>query len=135
MAKPFSNKIKFAIAGTLLVPCLARLALPDTGHEYIYYRYIALCFVGGLTGFLIGLMRDRQVRSRSKGRKLQPSGQKVVHRQDTNAESTLYFGNNKSYTFHLPECHRAKKLRNRVIFTSRQRAVNIGYVPCKLCNP
>ena len=137
MALSINNKIKFAIVGALLVPCIARLAIHGAGYEYIHYRYLLLCFFGGLTGFLVGLMIDGRVRlrSKSKERKQQLSGQKIEHSQNTNAESTLYFGNNKSHTFHRPECHRAKKLRNRVIFTSRQRAVNLEYIPCRLCKP
>jgi micrococcal nuclease len=74
-------------------------------------------------------------RSKSKERKQHLSGQKIVHRQDANSESTLYFGNNNSQTLHLPECHIAKKISDSVIFISRERAVNLGYIPCKLCNP
>ena len=53
------NKIKFAIIGAFLVPCFGRLALHGTGHEHDYYRYFVPFFVGGLAGFLIGLMKDR----------------------------------------------------------------------------
>lgn len=128
-----NNKIKFAVIGAVLAPCMARFVIYSTGHEYIYNRYLLLLLLGGFTGFLIGLMRDRRVKPRSKPNKR--SGQKVAHRKHTNTESTLHFGNNNSLTFHLPECHRAKKLRNRAIFTSRERAINLGYMPCKLCNP
>ncbi|UCD89793.1 MAG: hypothetical protein JSW04_15610, partial [Desulfobacterales bacterium] len=126
-------KIKFALVGTLLALGIAHLNMHGTGHEYIYHRYLMPCLFGGLTGFLIGLMRDRRVRLKSKSMK--GSGKKFAHSQDTNTESTLYFGNNNTLTFHLPECHRSKKLRNRVIFKSRERAVNLGYIPYKLCIP
>lgn len=53
------NKIKFAIAGALLVPCFGRFALHGTGHEHDYYRYLVPFFIGGLAGFLIGLMKDK----------------------------------------------------------------------------
>ncbi len=53
------NKTKFAIIGAVLVPCFGRLALHGSGHEHDYYRYFVPLFVGGLAGFLIGLMKDR----------------------------------------------------------------------------
>lgn len=85
------------------------------GHEYIY-RYLLLLFLfGGLIGFFIGLMKDRRVRLRSILKK--GSYQNAKHRQGTSTEPTLYFGNSNSLTFHLPECHRTKKLRNTTIFS------------------
>jgi PAS domain S-box-containing protein len=53
------NKIKFAMAGALIVPCFGRFALHGTGHEHDYYRYLVPFFVGGLAGFLIGFMKDK----------------------------------------------------------------------------
>ena len=132
MVLSINNKIKFSIVGALLVPCIGLFIMHGTGHEYIY-RYLLLLLFGGLIGFFIGLMRDRRVGARSKSKK--GSYQKADHREGTNTEPTLYFGNSNSFTFHLPECHRAKKLRDRVIFTSKERAFNLGYKPCKLCNP
>jgi hypothetical protein len=55
------NKIKFAMAGALLVPCFGRFALHGTGHEHDYYRYLVPFFVGGLAGFLIGFMKDKKI--------------------------------------------------------------------------
>jgi len=56
--KDGSYKIKFAILGSVLVPCFGRLALHGTGFEYDIYRYLVPLFVGGLAGYLIGLMKD-----------------------------------------------------------------------------
>ena len=56
------NKIKFAIIGALFVLCLARLNLHGTGQKYDLYRYFIPLIVGGLSGFVIGLMKDRGIK-------------------------------------------------------------------------
>ena len=135
----FSNKIKFATVGALLVPCFAHLTLHTTRHDYIYYMYFVLFLVGGFAGFLIGRMKDRWLKQRlkSKGEHQQSSDHKIVSCQDTNNDPVLYIGNNKSHTVHLPECRTIKKLTscNKIIFASRQRAINLEYVPCNVCKP
>ena len=60
--RPIPYKIKFAIFGALLVPCFGHLALRGTGYEYEHFRYLVPFFVGGLAGFLIGLMKDRWIK-------------------------------------------------------------------------
>ena len=139
MTLSFSNKIKFATVGALFVPCFAHLTLHTTRHDYIYYMYFVLFLVGGFAGFLIGRMKDRWLKQRlkSKGEHKQSSDHKIVSRQDTNNAPVLYIGNNKSHTVHLPECRTIKKLTscNKIIFASRQRAINLEYVPCNVCKP
>jgi PAS domain S-box-containing protein len=54
-----SYKAKFAILGAILVPCFGRLALHGTGFEHNLYRYFVPLFVGGLSGYLIGFMKDK----------------------------------------------------------------------------
>jgi hypothetical protein len=139
MAQSFSNKIKFATVGALLVPCFAHLALYTTKHDYIFYMYFVLFLVGGFSGFLTGRMKDRRLKQtpKSKGEQQQTSDHKIVSSQSTNNDSGLYIGNNKSHTVHLPECRTIKKLTscNKIIFASRQRALNLEYVPCNVCKP
>jgi hypothetical protein len=97
MAQSFSNKIKFATVGALLVPCFAHLALYTTKHDYIFYLYSVLFLVGGFSGFLTGRMKDRRLKQRpkSKGEQQQTSDHKIVTSQDTNNAPVLYIGNNK----------------------------------------
>ena len=48
-----------------------------------------------------------------------------------------YVGNSNTMKFHTPNCPSASKIsdRNKVTFSSRDAAINNGYVPCKICNP
>lgn len=51
--------------------------------------------------------------------------------------SEFYIGNKKSKIFHNPKCSSVKRMRdeNKVIFDSREEALNTGFRPCKRCNP
>jgi hypothetical protein len=49
--------------------------------------------------------------------------------------NTSYIGNKNSMKFHLPSCRFLPGEKNRVVFASRQEAINKGYVPCKICKP
>lgn len=51
--------------------------------------------------------------------------------------SSVYIGNKNSYKFHSSECEAVGKMseKNKVIFNSRDDAINSGYNPCKICNP
>ena len=48
-----------------------------------------------------------------------------------------YVGNSSKKKLHLGSCGSTKKIapHNRVVFSSREEAINAGYVPCKRCNP
>jgi competence protein ComEC len=46
-----------------------------------------------------------------------------------------YIGNKNSKKFHKPSCHTLPDEKNRVYFSSREKAINAGYVPCKNCDP
>lgn len=48
-----------------------------------------------------------------------------------------YVGNANSKKFHYSDCSAAQKIKssNRVEFSSREEAINMGYVPCKKCQP
>lgn len=46
-----------------------------------------------------------------------------------------YIGNRGSQVFHRPDCPNLPKEENRVVFSSRQEAVDAGYRPCGNCEP
>lgn len=51
--------------------------------------------------------------------------------------SGSYIGNANSGKFHVASCSSVGKMseKNKVLFSSRDEAINQGYVPCKRCNP
>lgn len=53
------------------------------------------------------------------------------------SDSGSYVGNSNSGKFHVASCSSVGKMseKNKVLFSSRDAAINQGYVPCKRCNP
>ena len=53
------------------------------------------------------------------------------------ALASTYIGNANSGKFHYADCPTVNKMNpaNRVDFSTRDEAINAGYVPCKRCNP
>ena len=51
--------------------------------------------------------------------------------------ASSYVGNANSRKFHYADCSSVNKMNpaNRVDFSTRDEAINAGYVPCKRCNP
>ena len=56
---------------------------------------------------------------------------------DSSSGSGSYVGNSNSGKFHVASCSSVGKMseKNKVFFSSRDAAINQGYVPCKRCNP
>ncbi|MEA4890740.1 MAG: MBL fold metallo-hydrolase [Clostridiaceae bacterium] len=48
---------------------------------------------------------------------------------------TSYIGNKETKKFHKPSCSSLPDEKNRISLSSRDEAINAGYVPCKKCNP
>ena len=46
-----------------------------------------------------------------------------------------YIGNKNSKKFHKPDCRSLPAPKNRIIFSSRENAINAGYSACRNCNP
>ena len=48
-----------------------------------------------------------------------------------------YIGNANTKKFHYADCSSVNKMNpaNRVDFTTREEAINAGYIPCKRCQP
>ena len=49
----------------------------------------------------------------------------------------VYFGSSKSNKFHRSDCQYVQRIKsgNLVGFRSREEALRMGYVPCKVCRP
>ncbi len=50
-------------------------------------------------------------------------------------EEITYIGNKNTKKFHLPDCHTLPAEKNRVELSSYDEAIDLGFVPCKNCNP
>ncbi|MCD4674865.1 MAG: hypothetical protein K8S18_02580, partial [Desulfobacula sp.] len=61
----------------------------------------------------------------------------VDHQTSVQTDAGIYICIKRSYKFHRQECRWARKISssNILFFKSRQKAVNQGYTPCKVCNP
>lgn len=48
-----------------------------------------------------------------------------------------YWGSKKSDKFHYPSCKWAQKIKpgNRIVFKTKEDAIKVGYIPCKVCRP
>ena len=48
-----------------------------------------------------------------------------------------YVGSSKSNKYHRPSCTSAQRIKpaNLVSFSSKEEAMQAGYVPCKVCKP
>ncbi|WP_405378681.1 hypothetical protein [Phascolarctobacterium sp.] len=53
------------------------------------------------------------------------------------ASAANYIGNSNTAKFHDEGCRHANKIKagNKVVFPSKQEAVNKGYKPCGVCRP
>lgn len=53
------------------------------------------------------------------------------------SSGATYWGSSKSGKFHRPSCEWGQKISssNKVVFHSRDQAINSGYVPCQVCSP
>ncbi len=51
--------------------------------------------------------------------------------------TTTYIGNKNSGKFHYADCTSVAKMKeyNKVVLTSREQAISLGYEPCQICNP
>lgn len=66
------------------------------------------------------------------------SSHKPTSTQSTSSsDSASYVGNANSGKFHVASCQSVSDMseKNKVFFSSRDDAVNQGYIPCKRCNP
>ena len=55
----------------------------------------------------------------------------------TNVLASSYMGNSNTGKFHYSSCRWAHKIapHNRVPLNSREEAIEMGFVPCKVCRP
>lgn len=78
--------------------------------------------------------KDNTVILRTDGKTIINSSGEEFKTQETSLE-VVYIGNKNSKTFHSEACANLPSEKNRVIFASRDDAVNSGYKVCGNCNP
>ncbi len=122
--KLIPDKIKYSVCCAILFPVIARINFHNTGLEYDYYRYIAPLLIGGIVGFLIGLMKDRWVKINSNLESLvhERTGDLNNKIQELNAskknniqligELKKALKEVKTLSGFLPICSHCKKVRN-----------------------
>lgn len=122
--KLIPDRIKYSVCCAILFPVIARINFHNTGLEYDYYRYIAPFLIGGIAGFLIGLMKDRWVKINSNLESLvhERTGDLNNKIQELNAskknniqligELKKALKEVKTLSGFLPICSHCKKVRN-----------------------
>ena len=50
-------------------------------------------------------------------------------------DEDYYIGNTSTHKFHRPGCSGLPSEKNRIIFDTRDAAINAGYEPCGICKP
>ena len=68
----------------------------------------------------------------------EPKQQETTAKSSSSSSSAAtYWASSNSGKFHNPSCEWAQKIsgKNKVVFHSREEAINSGYVPCQVCSP
>lgn len=55
----------------------------------------------------------------------------------SSSSGQTYWASSNSGKFHYPSCEWGQKIsgKNKVVFNSREQAINAGYAPCQVCSP
>ena len=61
--------------------------------------------------------------------------QKKYHRKKRKRKEKYYLSKEKGKVFHRPHCKFAKKIKKKVRFKTRSKAVKSGLRPCRVCKP
>lgn len=61
-----------------------------------------------------------------------PANNNIVENEEKNLN---YIGNKNSNKFHTANCSTLPAEENRILFDTRDDAINADYEPCKKCNP
>lgn len=84
---------------------------------------------------------DQETRSPAPADPTAPAETRISSEPETDSPRTAdavsdgFIGNRNSKKFHLPTCASLPEEENRILFESREEALEAGYTPCKRCNP
>ena len=61
----------------------------------------------------------------------------VSDKQTSESKTIQYCANTSSKKFHLPDCSSVKSTKdeNKLFLSDRDQLIELGYEPCKRCNP
>ncbi|MDQ7055400.1 MAG: Ada metal-binding domain-containing protein [Persephonella sp.] len=57
------------------------------------------------------------------------------HRKKSVKKERYYIAKEKGKVFHRPSCRFGKKIKHKMIFKSRKKAIKAGLRPCRVCRP
>lgn len=122
----------------------------DTIHSYINSEgtnKIPLNGVSGVksaklvikdeSGTVIFENTTKKINPVKKVTKDKPIETKTTSSSSSSSSGTTYWASSNSGIFHYPSCEWGQKIsgKNKVVFHSRQEALNAGYRPCHVCCP
>ncbi len=66
-----------------------------------------------------------------------PKQETTSSSSSSSSSGQTYWASSNSNKFHYPGCEWAQKIsgKNKVVFHSRDEALNSGYQPCQVCGP
>ena len=74
---------------------------------------------------------------KEKVTKDEPKPETTSASSSSSSSGQTYWASSNSDKFHNPSCEWAQKIssKNKVVFNSREEALNAGYQPCQVCGP
>lgn len=95
---------------------------------------VVIAVIGAFaTGMFNGNVSDSSVNDKAPTQTVQP-----VSDSDSNSSAASeYWASSKAEKFHTPNCEWAQKISeaNKIVYQSREDAIEDGKVPCGACNP
>ena len=97
---------------------------------------VVIAIVGVLASGMLSSGTSDSVTSNSNSEVVAPVADNNTS-DDTSSSATEYWASAKADKFHLPTCEWAEKIsdNNKIVYHSRDDAVDDGKVPCGVCNP
>ncbi|WP_029520487.1 Ada metal-binding domain-containing protein [Persephonella sp. IF05-L8] len=65
----------------------------------------------------------------------QHTKRKAHIKKKSRKKASYYVAKSKGKIFHRPDCRFAKRIKHKIVFKSRKKAVKSGLRPCKVCSP
>ena len=85
------------------------------------------------TGMFNGTASDSSVNDKAPSETVEP----ITDNDSNSSAASEYWASSKAEKFHTPDCEWAQKISeaNKIVYHSREDAIEDGKVPCGACNP